>query len=286
MRSEQPSSPAPKPEAQPLATTLRTALDRGELAVLYQARYDLRTLRPAGAEATLRLRESEANGRTAPITLGLGDEHAALLIELGRYLLSAACAKLAKHQRDRTRELRVAVDVCGPLLATPDFPAFVQQVLSEHDLPPRCLELQVGERALAFDSSACGAALAALGEQGVRLSFDDFLIADAQVSRLRDYDVDTLKLDGTFVREIERSRRDAAAARGVIEFAHRLGLEVVASGVETEAQLELLRSAGCDLAQGHLLSQPAAELPGDRPRARTRSAENALPAPPPPRSGH
>jgi EAL domain-containing protein (putative c-di-GMP-specific phosphodiesterase class I) len=135
----------------------------------------------------------------------------------------------------------------------------VCEVLSRTSLPPSSLELEIVESALL--SKDASASLRALSDLGVRIALDDFGTGYSSITRLQDLAVDTLKLDGSFVRHLGRSNRDAEIIKGVIGFAHRLELEVVAECVEQESQLHILGEAGCDLVQGFLLGMPRPDLP-------------------------
>jgi EAL domain-containing protein (putative c-di-GMP-specific phosphodiesterase class I) len=159
-------------------------------------------------------------------------------------------------------KLRVAVNLSVRQLLQKNFADTVEAVLIDTDLPPELLELEITESTLMEHAQDTLQALHRLRSLGVRLSIDDFGTGYSSLSYLKRFPVDIIKIDRSFVRDVAQDADDAAIVAGIIALAHSLRLEVVAEGVETEAQLNYLRAQKCDLLQGYYLSQavPAAQF--------------------------
>jgi EAL domain-containing protein (putative c-di-GMP-specific phosphodiesterase class I) len=150
----------------------------------------------------------------------------------------------------------MAVNLSTRQLQQPELVSQVKEACFEAELDPRMLDLEITENQPAQSEDALRETLLALKGLGVRITIDDFGIAASSLRYLRRLPIDALKIDRSFVRDLLTSTDDAAIARAVIALAHSLQLQVVAEGVETEEQRALLTEVGCDLVQGHLLSQP------------------------------
>ncbi len=237
-----------------IESDLRLALSRHELVLHYQPIWNLADGSLAGAEALLRWRR--ARRLALPGTFIDALNETGLIIQVGRWVLEAACAQVARWRARLRPEMRISVNVCGRQLAEPGFVDDVRGALSRAQLPATALELEIVENAMFPDLAAVGDALATLAGDGVRVALDDFGTGFSTLAHLRDHRVDVAKLDATFVRDIERNSRNASIAAGMIAFAHRLGMEVVAEGVETQEQLDLLREHACDRVQGYLTGRP------------------------------
>ena len=233
---------------------LRGAVARGELLLHYQPIVDLRTGRTSGVEALVRWRQPDGSmsmpGQFIPVAEEMG-----MIKDIGEWVIATACAGMRDHLLGASPLRRVAVNVSPRQLREQGFGAFVEQVLARHGLPPECLELEITESVLLDDMPETAVNLAMLCVLGVRLSIDDFGTGYSSLGYLQRYPFDTLKIDRSFVVASTHSENAVRLIETIITMAHGLGMEVVAEGVETEAQLALLRERDCDFAQGFYFSR-------------------------------
>ena len=237
---------------------LRRAIEGGELVVLYQPQVDLREGIVRGAEALVRWRHP-TRGFLAPEAFLAAAEQGGLMRNLTRYVLNESLLQL-RAWRSTGMEIDLAVNVSARDLADARFPDEVAHALAEHGVEPSWLELEVTESVLLSDRLRTSRMLERLVDQGVRIAIDDFGVGYSSLGQLKTLPAKVLKIDRSFVSSMESDPNDAAIVASTIELSHRLGLEVIAEGVETPAHLARLRAAGCDVGQGHLLGRP---LPGD-----------------------
>jgi diguanylate cyclase (GGDEF)-like protein len=236
-----------------LEVELRRAFEKGQLEVYYQPQYDARTLEVAGAEALLRWFHPQ-RGQISTTEFVAVAEETGLIADIGRWTLQQVCRDL---QRWRTAGLAVpavAVNVSGRDFMRQDVLLRLSRVLEEAHLPASLFELELTEGVLMQDVEGGQRSLQALKEFGFALAVDDFGTGYCSLSYLKRFPLDTLKVDRAFVSDITLDCDDAAIVRAIIGLGHNLGLKLVAEGVETPEQLAFLRSHGCDLMQGFLLS--------------------------------
>ncbi len=238
-----------------LASGLRLALARGDFFLAYQPQVDLKTLREVGREALLRWQHPE-QGEIPPARFVPVAEESGGIIPLGSWVLRTACGAAAGWDGPADMAPLVAVNVSARQFHEPDFPQFVAQVLKETALAPQRLELEITESVAMAGATRVAETLHELKRLGVRLAIDDFGTGYSSLSYLQRFPIDRLKLDQSFVHQLGRSAGDDAVAQAIIDIGHRLGVRVLAEGVETEEQLGLLRSWGCDEAQGFLFGPP------------------------------
>jgi len=241
---------------QGLQHDLARAIEGGELMLEYQPQLDLQRERVSGVEALLRWDHPQL-GAIDPENLIRLAEASGEIVAIGEWALREACTFAASWPHDGC-PVRLAVNVAASQLARRDFVAAVRRILDASGLPAPRLELELTETGMLNQIDRLTASLTALHEMGVRLALDDFGTGYASLSHLRQFPLDVLKIDRRFVAELTPSpaAADAAIVRSLIELAHRLGLEVVAEGVENEAQLAALRQLGCDSVQGHVVGHP------------------------------
>ena len=173
-------------------------------------------------------------------------------------MLEQALAQVARWRAADWPTLRVAVNLSAQQLRNEGFVPLVAQALQRHGLPGQALELEITESVAMRDPARTGEMLRLLRSQGVALAIDDFGTGHSSLAYLKQLPLSCLKLDRSFVMDIEHDANSAAICTATIQMAHSLGLGVVAEGVETEMQLEFLRRLGCDIAQGYHLSRPMA----------------------------
>ncbi|WUR16172.1 EAL domain-containing protein [[Empedobacter] haloabium] len=238
-----------------LESDLRRALELGQLEVYYQPQMTVDGARIVAMEALLRWHHPE-RGMVPPGEFIALAEETGLINPLGDWVLRTACARLRRWLDQGLPPLRVAVNLSVRQLLQAGFAATVRDVLAETGLPPHLLELEITESTLMEHAQDTLAALHMLRELGVRLSIDDFGTGYSSLSYLKRFPVDIIKIDRSFVRDVPQDADDVAIVTAIIALAHSLRLEVVAEGVETEAQRAFLQALGCDLLQGYLLSAP------------------------------
>ncbi|SHF82254.1 putative bifunctional diguanylate cyclase/phosphodiesterase [Geodermatophilus nigrescens] len=257
MKTFTPCMRAQAREARELEQELRGALDGGEFRLVYQPVVGLGDRRVTGFEALLRW-DSPRLGPVGPDRFVPVAEAAGLMDAIGSWVLREACATAAAWLRDHAGagELSMAVNVSATQLGSPDLVASIAAALAESGLPARCLVLEVTETALVGDPERAAACLAALRALGVRLALDDFGTGYSSLAHLRQFTVDVLKIDRSFVSGIAEGEPLPAIVRGTIDLGRTLGLEVLAEGVEHEHQARLLAEGCCDTAQGYLFAKP------------------------------
>jgi diguanylate cyclase (GGDEF)-like protein len=243
-----------------LEEELRRAFEKGEFLLHYQPQVDLSTGRVSGVEALLRWRHPQRGILSAAEFIGPVEE-TGLIVPLGDWILTEACRQASEWRR-RGLSLWTAVNVSGRQFHAPGFASRVLDLLRERELPPSGLQLELTESVAIETSEETLRELARLRGEGVQVAMDDFGSGYSSLSSLRSFTFDILKIDRSFVKDIPSRRRDCAMARAILRMAHSLDLKVVAEGVESPEQQDLLREGGCDLMQGHLYSPavPADEV--------------------------
>ncbi len=243
-------------ERSALLTDLQWSLLRDELTIHYQPIMNLPDNGLRGFEALLRWNHP-TRGQLLPDQWIILAEDSGLILALGKWVLGRACQQVAEWERAIGRELIVAVNVSARQLQSPYLVGEIAAALAESGLPASSLVLEITESATVQDTEGAIARLQELKELGVGLSIDDFGTGYSSLSYLRRFPVDHLKVDRSFVSELMTNPEDLAIVSSVINLGHSLGLQIIAEGVETEAQLEKLCEMGCDQAQGFLWRRPA-----------------------------
>jgi diguanylate cyclase (GGDEF)-like protein/PAS domain S-box-containing protein len=238
-----------------LEAGLRGAVDRGELFLHYQPQLDLASQRIVGLEALLRWRHPEM-GLIPPLKFIPVAEETGQIEAIGNWVLEQALRQVASWREAGHPELRVAVNLSAHQLRGDAFPEGVSRALHRHGLPGTALELEITESMAMRDPARTGRMLRELRHHGVALAVDDFGTGYSSLAYLKQLPLSCLKLDRSFVMDIEKDANDAAICTATIQMAHSLGLGVVAEGVETATQLEFLRRLGCDTVQGYFIAQP------------------------------
>jgi len=234
---------------------LRHAIARNELTLCFQPQFAANGTQPTGVEALARWLHP-TDGPIPPDRFIPVAEETGIIVEIGEWVLLNACREMKRWIDAGLAPLRVAVNVSARQLRRRDFCETVAGVLAESGLPPELLELEITESSVMENPQEAIVILESLGRMGVTLAIDDFGTGYSSLAYLKLFPIDHLKIDRSFVRDIEHDLNDRAIAFGTIALAHSLGLNVIAEGVETDDQLELLRSNGCDEVQGYLFSKP------------------------------
>jgi diguanylate cyclase (GGDEF)-like protein len=234
---------------------LREALAHNEFSLHFQPQFDLATGLVAGMEALLRWTNADL-GSVPPSEFIPVAEETGLIIPIGEWVLRSACATATTWTDDGGPPIRVAVNVSALQFSQRTLPALVESILKETGLEAARLELELTESLVMKDEDWTREAITAFKAIGVSVAIDDFGTGYSSFSRLRDFAVDRLKIDGSFVQNMMTRPADHAVAAAIITMAKSLGLGVVAEGVEEFPQLLSLQDQRCDQAQGYLLSRP------------------------------
>jgi diguanylate cyclase (GGDEF)-like protein len=255
-----------------LENDLRKALVHGELVLFYQPVLDARTGCIESVEALLRWQHPE-RGLMGPAEFLWLAEVTGMSNAVDLWVLKTACREIAEWHADGA-DVRVAVNLSTRPFQRPDLLDRIQEVLAETGLPANMLQLEITETLAMQNAEASQGVLRGLKELGIRIAIDDFGTGYSSLSYLTSLPIDILKVDRSFVSGLGTDRGSGEITAAVIALAHSLALDVVAEGVETEGQLEILRSQGCNKVQGYLFSPP---IPA--PRCRELALEGRLTMP-------
>jgi len=234
---------------------LSAALARGEFFLVYQPQFEIESKRITGFEALTRWQHPDM-GLIPPDKFIPIAENNGLILPLGEWVLRTACSQARRWQDAGLLAVPVAVNVSAIQFHQEGFPSLIRQVLQETHLQPHYLELEITESLLVSKGDATLSVLKELKNMGVKLAIDDFGTGYSCLSYLKQFPVDKLKIDRSFVRHIVVDWRDAAIASAIINMARSLHLKVIAEGVENEAQRSFLQAHRCDEVQGYYFSEP------------------------------
>lgn len=240
-----------------METSLRSALGNDEFEILYQPVVDPATRRTVALEALLRW-HSPQHGEVPPSRFIPMLEETGLIVPVGKWVLARACARVSGMTSPSLADVVLAVNLSGRQFRDGNLLGDVAAILRSSGLAPERLELEITESILVEDASAAGKTLDALNALGIRLAIDDFGTGYSSLSYLRRFPINTLKIDRSFVSELESSTDAVVIVRAIINLAHNLGMDVVGEGVETAGQLALLSEMGCARVQGYWFSRPVA----------------------------
>jgi len=240
-----------------LEADLQQGIRRDEFVLHYQPILDLQSQTIVAVEALARWRHPE-RGLLAPAAFIPIAEETGAIVEIGRWVLGEACRQLGDWQARFPREqpLSMSINLSGRQLQQPRLASEITRALEQSGLDPGHLILELTETMITQDSNVALKSLRALKQLGVRLALDDFGTGYASLRYLRSFPLDVLKIPRPFVEGIERSFEDSALARASLQLADTFGLDVVAEGIETHAQLAALERLGCRYVQGYLLGRP------------------------------
>jgi len=232
---------------------LRRSLERGELQLHYQPLVEFSSGAIVGAEALLRWNHPLL-GQVSPREFIPVAELSGLMVPIGSWVLRSACRQLRAWLDQGLPPLRMAVNIALCQLQRGDLPAVVREVLQETELPPGLLELELSERGTLRGDPEILEQLIELKQIGVRLSVDDFGTGHSAIAYLKRFPLDTLKIDQSYVHDLDHDQEDAAIASAIVAMAQRLHLAVVAEGVELKGQFDVLNRCGCNEFQGFLFA--------------------------------
>ena len=234
---------------------LSKALENDEFVLQYQPKLDLHTGRVTGAEALMRW-ESPDLGLVSPVKFIPVLEETGMVVEVGEWAIHTACRQHVKWIKQGLPPIKVAVNLSARQLREPSFVKIVKSALTKTDLPPSALEIEITESMLMSDAPNIVASLKELHDYGVHISMDDFGTGYSSLSYLKRFPIDTIKIDRSFVSDIDTSSDDAEIIHTIINMGQTLNRKIIAEGVETQEQLDILRRYNCDEIQGYFFSRP------------------------------
>ncbi|KFL34245.1 MULTISPECIES: cache domain-containing protein [unclassified Sulfurospirillum] len=235
--------------------SLQKALANNEFVVFYQPQVNLQTEQIVGFEALIRWNHP-TRGLTAPGYFIHVAEESELIVEIGNWVITEVMRQLKVWYDRGLNPGKIAINIAGKQLESTGLVAFMIQSLRENGCKPEWIEMEIVERFIMKDTSKSIALLKRFRELGVDISIDDFGTGHSSLAYLKQLPITKLKIDQSFVQNLEESGADRAIARTIIELGRGLGLKVLAEGVETKGQKEFIYSSGCELMQGYLFSKP------------------------------
>lgn len=246
-----------------LEADLRHGLEQQEFVLHYQPLIRLRDSAITGFEALVRWQRSDGE-LVSPARFIPPAEESGLIVPLGEWVLRTACRQMQQWLQQGHGLTTLAVNLSPRQFREPNLAHRVASILSETGLPAACLELEITESAIMEQGLAAQEKMAALKALGVRLAIDDFGTGYSSLAYLKRFPIDKLKIDQSFVRDIQRDLADTEIVVTIIALAHNLRLQVLAEGIETAEQLEFLKRNGCDAGQGFHFSRPVPALEAER----------------------
>lgn len=237
---------------------LQLAIDNGEFQLYYQPKICLKTNRPTSCEALLRWKHPQL-GFISPAEFIPLAEDLGLINRIGQFVISEACRQIALW-REQGELIKVAVNVSAKQFQHGEIAELILKTLEQHEIPPELLSVELTESCFLHCPEETKRALNHLRSHGLEIAIDDFGTGYSSLSYLRNLSFDILKIDRSFLVNLEQSEVDRAIVRSIIEMSHVLGLQVVAEGIEEKAQLDILREMSCDQLQGFLMARP---MPAD-----------------------
>lgn len=240
-----------------LESDLRRAVERQEFVVHYQAIREISSGMTQGYEALVRWQHPQ-RGMIYPGDFIPAAEETGLILPLGWFVLREACRQTAEWQKQspHARDLMISVNLSSNQFSQPDLPAQVRRILAETGLAAKHLKLEITETVVIENPESAGEMLRQLRALGVKVCLDDFGTGYSSLSYLLRFPIDTLKIDRSFVNGIGTGAENASIVKTIVALAHNMGMDVTAEGVETQAQLDHLKSLDCEHAQGYLFSKP------------------------------
>ncbi|MBU3068338.1 EAL domain-containing protein [Aestuariicella sp. G3-2] len=254
-----------------LENELRKALQENEFVLHYQPQFDLNSDKLIGFETLIRW-QHPVRGLLLPDTFISLLEETGQILKLGQWILEETCRQAREWVIAGFDNIRIAVNISPRQLQDPDLPEQIQKALHHHQLSPQSLELELTETMLMEDIELTQEQLSQLQALGISIAIDDFGTGYSSLSYLKSLPLDILKIDRTFIKDLPGDSDDLEIVSAIIAMAHKLNLKLVAEGVETEAQRDILQQNNCDYAQGYLYSKP---LPAEDARALLQTLSSA-----------
>lgn len=238
-----------------LETGLRKAIERDEFELLYQPQVSVATHKIVGNEALIRWRHPE-RGLLSPIHFIEIAEETGLIVPIGKWVLEEACRQQMAWIESGLEPMCISVNISAMQFYQTGFSAMVRNIIEESGMPPEYLELELTESLFMRDVEAVLRTLNELHDMGIKLAIDDFGTGYSNLSYLRRFPIDRLKVDQSFIRNLESEPVNVEIVRAISALGKSMSLNLVAEGVETESELNIVQSSGCDFVQGYRFSKP------------------------------
>jgi len=238
-----------------LETDLRLAVEKNEFELLYQPQVAVDSGKVVGKEALIRWNHPQ-RGVLTPIHFIEIAEETGLIVSIGKWVIEEACRQHQEWVKSGLEPLRISVNISAMQFYQKDFCEMIRSILKDTGMPPSCLELELTESMFMQDVEAVIKTLQDLHDLGVKLAIDDFGTGYSNLSYLRRFPIDRLKVDQSFIRGIENEPVNMEIVRTIAALAKSMSLELVAEGVETEIEMEMAESTGCGFVQGYKFSKP------------------------------
>lgn len=239
----------------PTRLDLERGLENGEFFAQYQPKVSMATGELVGVEALLRWKHPRL-WATSPEKIITLAEESGLIHKLGMHMITTACDQLVQWAEEGKKPIHVAVNVSVKQLAQEGFSSAVIGLLLSHGIPPHLLTIEITESAELKDAVACVNAISQLKEFGIRISLDDFGTGFSSMAYLKMFQVDEIKIDRSFIKDIVSSEKDQAIVEATLALGKSLDLSVVAEGIENWRQQRCLMRMGCTIGQGYLYGKP------------------------------
>lgn len=237
---------------------IKQAISNEEFVLHFQPQLNLKNNRLDGAEVLVRW-QHPAKGLLAPGQFFDDIEALNLYSELDNYVLEKTCQTIAKWYQTYKRRVPLAINITADEFQAKDFISNIQDLLMKYEIPPIYLELEVTENVVITDIDLVMKTIVVLQNMGIKVSIDDFGTGYSSLAYLRKLPIDKIKIDRSFIQEVASNDSDLTIVKTMVELSHGLGKRVLAEGVETQQQLQLLRNIGCDAVQGYFISKPISE---------------------------
>jgi diguanylate cyclase (GGDEF)-like protein/PAS domain S-box-containing protein len=238
-----------------LDTGIHRALDNNEFSLVYQPQVNLRTGEIVGVEALLRWEHPE-HGAISPAEFIPFAEESGLIIDIGYWVFKTACAELSRWRTAGLPEIRMSINISARQLMEDNIVRNIISIMKDYDVPGSCIELEITENAIMDDMDSIIRKLQELSSHDITIAIDDFGTGYSSLSYLHKLPIHTLKIDRTFLKESRINKGDNTIINTIVAMAKGLSLNVIAEGVESQAQLEYLRAIECSEAQGFLFGKP------------------------------
>ncbi len=238
-----------------IESELSNAIKRQELLLHYQPLVDLTTGNVRSFEALIRWQHPTEGLVTPDRFIDIAEE-SGLIVEIGYWVIREACQMINKGKVEHQQQLTIAVNLSPKQFLDPSLLDNIQSILKDIDIDPRCLEIEITESSLMTNVTDVVDILEQLRIIGIKVAIDDFGTGYSSLAQLKQLPVDKLKIDRSFISSLELSQSDQEIVRAIIAMAHTLQIEVVAEGIETQQQLDILKSKKCNIGQGYLFSRP------------------------------
>jgi diguanylate cyclase (GGDEF)-like protein/PAS domain S-box-containing protein len=237
-----------------LEKELRKALKNQELHIEYQPRIDAKTYHVNGAEALVRWKHPEW-GAVSPYEFIPLAEAGELINEIGDWIIVQVCQQIKRWQKKNLNVNLISINISPKRFLKKDFYETLEKAISEANVQPSMLEIEITERSLLQSEELVHEQLRKIKQLGIRVALDDFGSGFTSLNNIREFPIDTLKIDKSFIQNLELERKDRVITKSIIEIARELNIKVVGEGVETKKQLSLLQNYQCDEIQGFLFSR-------------------------------